>query len=98
MPREPSTGEGRIGGVPTLNIKDPEVYRLAKELAARTHTSMTGAVRAALEEAVEKTPPQSRPTVEEILEMGRQVRADVEAAGGRFLTDEDLYDEWGLPK
>ncbi|BBZ49664.1 type II toxin-antitoxin system VapB family antitoxin [Mycobacterium heidelbergense] len=31
-----------------LNIKDPEVDRLATELAARLHTNKTGAIRHAL--------------------------------------------------
>ena len=38
--------------MPTLNLKDPEVYRLARELAERRGTSMTAAVRAALVEAL----------------------------------------------
>ena len=38
--------------MPTLNIKDPEVYRLAKALAARRATTATGAVREALREAL----------------------------------------------
>ena len=50
-----STVEGRIPGMPTLNIKDPEVYELASELARRRDTSMTGAVRDALTEALERT-------------------------------------------
>jgi antitoxin VapB len=33
-----------------LNIKDPEVYRLARELAERTGESMTEAVRKSLRE------------------------------------------------
>jgi hypothetical protein len=39
-----------------LNLKDPEVYRLARELAQRRGMSMTAAVRAALAEAVEREP------------------------------------------
>ena len=54
-----------------MNLKDPEVYRLARELAERRGTSMTAAVRAALVEAVEREP---------------------------YLSDEDLYDERGLPR
>ena len=50
-----STVDGRIPGMPTLNIKDPEVYQLASELARRRDTSMTGAVRDALTEALERT-------------------------------------------
>lgn len=35
-----------------LNIKDPEVERLAGELAASTHDTKTGAIRNALREQV----------------------------------------------
>lgn len=80
-----------------MNIKDPEVYRLAKELAERRHTSMSAVVRAALEDSAAKDRP-AKPTVEEIMEIGRQARAAMDAAGVTFLTDDDLYDERGLPK
>ena len=36
--------------LPPLNIKDPEVYRLARQLADRTGESMTEAVRKSLRE------------------------------------------------
>lgn len=80
-----------------MNIKDPEVYRLAKELAERRHTSMTAVVRAALEESAAKDRP-ARPTIEEIRALARRAREKVAAEGLTFLTDDDLYDEWGLPK
>lgn len=81
--------------MPTLNLKDPEVYRLARELAERRGTSMTAAVRAALHEAVEREPaPQRRASVEELMELARRVR---ESSDQPFLTDDDLYDERGLP-
>jgi antitoxin VapB len=79
-----------------LNLKDPEVYRLARELAQRRGTSMTAAVRAALAEAVEREPvPRRRASVEEIMELARAIR---ESSDEPFLTDDDLYDEWGLPR
>lgn len=79
--------------MPTLNIKDPEVYRLAAALAARRGTSMTGAVRQALEEAVEHDRAARDGRVERILEIGRRSAA----RGGPIVTDDDLYDEHGLP-
>ena len=90
--------QGRITCVPTLNIKDPEVYSLAKELAERTHTSMTGAVRTALQEAIERAPKRKRATVEELTALADRIKAEMDAAGETFLTDDDIYDEWGLPK
>ena len=38
----------------TLNLKNPEVYRLASELAAATGESMTEAVRLSLEERLDR--------------------------------------------
>jgi antitoxin VapB len=79
-----------------LNLKDPEVYRLARELAERRGTSMTAAVRAALAEAIERDPaPRGRATAEELRELARRVR---NSGDEPFLTDDDLYDELGLPR
>lgn len=85
---------GRIDLVPTLNIKDPEVYRLAKELAERRHTSMTGVVRQALERALETERRASSDRVRRMMEIAERSAARPEP----FLTDDDLYDEMGLPK
>jgi antitoxin VapB len=85
---------GRIIDVPTLNIKDPEVYRLAADLAARRGTSMTGAVRVALEEAVARSAKSREGIADKLMEIGRRSAAIDEP----FLTDDDLYDERGLPK
>jgi antitoxin VapB len=85
---------GRIERVPTLNIKDPKVYELAGELARRRATSMTGAVREALTEALERT----RLTPEEKIRRMTEIAQRSAAKPGGYLTDDDLYDEWGLPK
>ena len=80
--------------VPTLNIKDPEVYRLAAELASRRGTSMTGAVREALQEAVEREVVDRDERLRRIMEISRRSAAK----DAPFLTDDDLYDERGLPR
>ncbi len=85
---------GRIRDVPTLNIKDPEVYELASELARRRGTSMTGAVRMALAEALQR----SERTPEEKIARMKAIAAEINAIDGPWLTDDDLYDERGLPK
>ncbi len=77
-----------------MNIKDPEVYRLAKELADRRRTSMTGAVRQALEEAVAGERRQRAGRYERLMEIAKRAAAK----DAPILTDDDLYDEWGLPK
>jgi len=81
-------------GVPTLHLKDPEVHRLAAELARRRGTSMTAAVRSALQDAVEAMERDRDDMVERILEVSRR-SAELEAP---FLTDADLYDDQGLPR
>lgn len=88
-----STVHGRIADVPTLNIKDPEVYRLASELAERHHISMTAAVREALTEALQRA---SR-TAEERIQRMTEIAERAAAIEGPWLTDDDLYDERGLP-
>lgn len=78
-----------------MNLKDPEVYRLARELAERRGTSMTAAVRAALTEAVEREPARpARVSLEDLLAIARRSAARPEP----YLTDEDLYDDRGLPR
>lgn len=80
--------------MPTLNIKDPEVYRLARELAERRHTSMTGAVRQALEAAVHAEDEKREGRLERLNEIARRAAA-IDAP---WLTDDDLYDDRGLPR
>ena len=86
---------GRIGFMPTLNIKDPEVYELARELADRTHTSMTNAVRVALADAVQRERRVRDDYVERMFELARLTR---DASHKPFLTDDDIYDDMGLPR
>jgi len=85
--------EGRIAVVPTMNIKDPEVRRLAVELAERRHTSMTDAVRQALEETLDRDRAGGRGVGQRIAEAAAKWRA----AGGTVVPEEELYDEDGLP-
>ena len=80
--------------MPTLNIKDPEVYRLASELASRRQTSMTAAVRDALTQAIA----QEEFRVEEKIRRMTEIAKRSAAKSAPYLTDDDLYDEWGLPR
>lgn len=67
---------------------------MAHELAERRHTSATGAVREALREALERERADRSGLAERLMEIGRMSAA----RPGPFLTDDDLYDERGLPK
>jgi antitoxin VapB len=89
-----STVRGRIRSVPTLNIKDPAVYELAKELAKRRRVSMTAAIRQSLEESLAIERKTREGIAARLIEIGNRAAAK----GGPWLTDDDLYDERGLPK
>ncbi|WP_299294794.1 type II toxin-antitoxin system VapB family antitoxin [uncultured Mobiluncus sp.] len=81
--------------MPMLTIKDPQVYENVRELANRKGMTMTAVVRELAQREIETT---RRPTYEEKLQAIREIQAQVEEEGITFLTDDDLYDEDGLPK
>lgn len=81
--------------VATMNIKDPAVHDAAQRLARARGVSLTEAVRQAIDEALRKDQEQIEDYVERGLRLARAVR---EASDEPFLTDDDLYDERGLPK
>ena len=56
---------------------------------------MTGAVREALSEALERTRLTPEDKIQRMTEIARRV---AEIPGPPFRTDDDLYDERGLPK
>lgn len=79
-----------------LNIKDPETDRLARELAQRLDTSITDALKQALEEKLARTKPRADivyDSLRAIWERGRQrpVLSD--------LSEDEIlgYDENGIP-
>jgi len=78
-----------------MNIKDPAIHAAAQRLARARGVSMTEAVRQALEEALRRDRQQDEDYVARGLRLAREVR---EASEEPFLTDEDLYDERGLPR
>lgn len=78
----------------TMNIKDPEVHRLANVLAQRRHVSATRAVRQALEEALEHDRA-ARSGIASGLMMLAERSHGIEEP---FLDDQDLYDDRGLPR
>ena len=77
-----------------MNIKDPEVHRLAAELAERRHTSMTDAVRQALLETLDRDKADRAGIAEKLMRLAEETRP----FRHEFLTDDDLYDENGLPR
>jgi antitoxin VapB len=85
-----------------LNIKNPETYRLVKELADLTGESMTAAVTEAVQEKLERIRAERADDVEarvqRMLELAAEIRDS--APPGYFDQDFDelLYDDKGLPK
>jgi antitoxin VapB len=80
-----------------INIKNPTVERLAKELAFETGETMTSAIQTALEEKLERLRHQR-----ELAEKKRRLREILDSLPppppGVTSDHSDLYDEWGLPK
>jgi len=81
----------------SMNIKDPEVHRLAREMARKTGKSMTHMVRESLEQRYEVLArEQRRADVTELLGIAERVARH--ADGNVPDHGELLYDEKGLPK
>lgn len=77
-----------------MNIKDPAVHRLANELARIRGGSATAAVRTALEHELERV---RKPVVIDWARV-ENLRIKLAGASADWLTDEDLYDDDGLPR
>lgn len=98
-------------GTPQLNIKDAEATRLARELAELTGESQTEAVRKALRQRLERekaeresldarSAEEKRREFERMWAKIQKIQESVRQRGlaKNMLTDDDLYDEHGLPK
>ncbi len=98
-------------GAPQLNIKDAETTRLARELAELTGETQTEAVRKALRERLQRekaeretdaarTAEEKRREFERVWPEIQKIQQEVRRLGlvENMLTDDDLYDENGLPK
>jgi antitoxin VapB len=77
-----------------MNIKDPAVHAAAAELARRRGVSLTEAVRQAVDDALAVERAKREGMAERLMEIGRRAAAKQVP----FLTDDDLYDEDGLPR
>ena len=80
----------------TLNIKNAETYRLARELAAATGESMTEAVTVAVRERLERVTRAF--DVDEVLEFVEHITQQLPSDFFDVEHGELLYDENGLPK
>jgi antitoxin VapB len=83
----------------SLNIKDPETHRLVRELADLTGESMTGAVREAVRERLERVSRQGQESLaDRLLEIGRECAAHLREPFRYGDHGDLLYDERGLPR
>ena len=81
----------------SLNIKNPEAYRLAHAIADATGETLTHAVTEALRERYAKLEHRkTKASVSEILSIANRVSAHLK--GPYVDHGEFLYDENGLPK
>lgn len=81
----------------SLNIKDPEVYRLAQSISRATGESMTEIVRQALRDRLARIEHEkAKASVEELLAIADRAAAHLKRP---YADHADLlYDEHGLPK
>ena len=83
----------------SLNIKNEEAHRLARELAEATGESMTVAVGEAIRERLERVRSKSsKGLAERLLKIGRDCAAHLKEPYKSMDIDELLYDEKGMPK
>jgi hypothetical protein len=97
-------------GTPQLNIKDAETSKLVRELAEQTGESQTEVVRRAVKELharekddrareAERRKADKQKEFEEAWAEIQKIQAEIRKEDiDNMLTDDDLYDERGLPK
>lgn len=83
----------------SLNIKDEETHRLARQLARLTKESMTEAVGKAVRERLERVrQAEGDGLAERLLKIGKECAAHLKEPYRSIDHGELLYDEKGLPK
>ena len=83
----------------SLNLKNPETHRLAKELANLTGESLTTAITTAVSERLERVRrTKKRRLSERLLEIGKDCAAHLNADVKALDHGAFLYDEGGMPR
>ena len=80
-----------------MNIKNEQVQRLAKQLAAETGETMTSVIQHALEEKLERLR-KDKDVAERIRRIDDILARSGPTPPGLTSDHSDLYDEWGMPK
>jgi antitoxin VapB len=80
-----------------LNIKNSETERLIQELADATGQTLTGAVRDAVREKLDRV--RRKGLAGRLMAIGKECAEIIANTPGKMMDIEDLYDEeTGLPK
>jgi antitoxin VapB len=83
----------------SLNIKNEETHTLARELAAITGESITGAVTESLRERLDRVRRSKRQGMaERLMKIGADCAARLPEEFKNMNPDDLLFDEKGLPK
>lgn len=83
-----------------LSIKDPQIDRQVRTLARRLNTTMTGAIKRAVNNELERTARFSPEEIERRMAALRELRARIDRSKLDWSkTDDEIlgYDENGLP-
>jgi len=87
------------GRILSLNIKNKDAHKLARQLASSTGESMTEAVTAALRERLERIRHEHGvPLTDRLLRIGKDCAAHLKEPFRTIDHGRMLYDEKGLPK
>lgn len=82
----------------SLNIKNPEAVRLAREVADRTGETVTGAIAVALRERLDRLDTGGGDLAERLLAIGRDCAARLSEPTRSADHAELLYGDDGLPR
>lgn len=82
----------------SLSIKNPTVLELTRELAGLLGTSQVSALELALREKLTRELAGDDARRERVRRELLELRALVGEAPSRQQIDDDLYDEWGVPR
>lgn len=83
----------------SLNIKNEDAHRLAREVASLTGESLTGAVTEALRERLERLRRERNGSLaERLLAIGKDCAAHLKEPFRSLDHGEYLYDERGMPR
>lgn len=82
----------------SLNIKNPETVRLAREVSERTGETVTGAITVALTERLERLGQEGAPLADRLLAIGRDCAARLDERTRTVDHGDLLYGPDGLPR